>query len=77
MDLYSLPKEMQDKVLKLAAEHPITVEEAKHYYLMGGEHADYLCCLRTAGCSEEYIKLHNQLLWDKKNKKIWEEIMSQ
>lgn len=37
MEFYNLPKEVQDNIIKLASEHPITIEEAKHYYLMGGD----------------------------------------
>jgi hypothetical protein len=72
--LYNLPKEMQDEVLKLAAEHSITIDEAYKYYLMGGENADYLCYLKDAGCPEGFIELQNQSYWTKKNKELWKEL---
>jgi DNA-binding transcriptional MocR family regulator len=75
--IYSLPIDMKEKVLKLAREHGITIDEAYNYYLMGGENADYLCYLKDAGCSESFIELHNQIYWEEKNKKILKELKSQ
>lgn len=74
MEFYSLPKDMQEEVLKLASEHPITIEEAKECYLMGGDHADILCHLVAAKVPYSYIKLQNDALWAEKNKTIMEEL---
>lgn len=74
MKFYDSQKEIQEKILKLAAKYPITIDEAEHYYLMGGDHANKLCELRTIGFPEEFIKLQNQCLWEEKNKILRKEL---
>jgi len=74
MNFNNLPKDMQQKILKLASEHPITIEDAKECYLMGGDHADKLCQMLSTGCPYEFIRLQNDALWIEKNKKILEEL---
>ena len=69
-----LPKDMEEKVLELASQHPITIEDARRYYLMGGDHADILCQLRSANVPESIINLTNKELWEKKNKELWKEL---
>jgi hypothetical protein len=75
MDFYSLPKDMQEEVKKLAREHTVNIEKAIEYYMMGGyEHADYLCTLGDAGLPDYFIRLQSHIIWEKKNKKLWEEL---
>jgi hypothetical protein len=74
MDFRSLPNDMQEKVLKLASEHAVIIEEAKNCFLMGGDHADILCKLVAAKIPYSYIELQNHALWADKNKKIIEEL---
>jgi hypothetical protein len=77
MNLNELPKDMQEDILKLASQHPITIQEAIRYYLMGGEHADILCRLKSVNCPEEFIKLQNDAMWAKKNKLLMKQLKSQ
>jgi len=74
MDFYSLPKDIQEEILKLAREYPLTVEEVKECYLMGSDHANILCQLVAAKVPYSYIELQNHALWKKKNKKFMEEL---
>lgn len=74
MELYELPKDIQEKILKLASEHAITINETKHYYLMGGDHADHLCRLASVGVPYYIIEMENNALWKKKNDKWKEEL---
>ena len=76
MDFNSLPKEIQNEILKLAREHPITIDDAKECYLMGGDHADKLCQLKAIDASDYVIRLQNDVLWAEKNKKIIDELRS-
>ncbi len=66
MNFKYLPKNIQEKILELAREHPITIEEAEKYYLMGRDHANILCQLKTVGAPEQFIRLQNEALWKKK-----------
>lgn len=76
MKFHELPKNMQEHVLKLASEHPITIEQATECYIMGGEHADKLCQLKAMNAPDYFIKLQNDALWAEKNKSILEELKS-
>lgn len=75
MEFYSLPKDMQEEIKKLASHHTVNIKTAQEYYLMGGyEHGDYLCTLADKGVPDLIIRLENQIYWEKKNKVIWEEL---
>jgi hypothetical protein len=74
MNINELSRDMQEIIFKLAREHPITIEEAKECYLMGGDHADKLCQMRSAGFPNSFIKLQNQAMWNEKNKILWDEL---
>jgi len=74
MDFRSLPKDMQEKILKLASEHLITIEQAKECYLMGGDHVDVLCRLVVAKVPYCIIEMENNALWKNKNDKLWKEL---
>jgi len=76
MRFNNLPKDLQDKVLELAPKYPLTLDEVTKLYLMGEDHADYLCQLKTMNVSDIFILLANQELWNEKNKKIWNELNS-
>ncbi len=72
MNFKYLPNGIKEKILKLAKEYPITIEEAEKYYLMGGDHADILCQLKVIGEPEEFIMLQNNILWEKRMDKYRE-----
>lgn len=69
-----LPRGSQEEILKLAATLPLTVDEVACYYLMGGDHAEFLCSLSVAGFPEQIIVMENQRLWNEKNEKLWAEL---
>ncbi len=75
MNLYSLPQDMREEVLKLASEHTVTIEQAYKYYLMGGyEHGEYLCSLADIGVPDCLIEIVNRDIWDIKNKELWKKL---
>ena len=72
-----LPPDMEQEVNKLAAEYPITLEEAKRFYLMGGyDHAIKLIevKLRCRNIPNEAIQFLNQAIWEEKNRGFKKEL---
>jgi len=69
-----LPEDLEEKILEIAPQYPLTIDEVKELYLMGGNHTDYLCQLKTMNMPDAFIQWENQKLWDEKNKKLWEEL---
>lgn len=65
MDYKCLPKDIQQEIIKIAAQYPFTIEEVKDLYLIGGEHTDYLCQLKLRNAPDLFIQQENQRLWDK------------
>lgn len=76
MKYLELPKDLQEEVLKLTSQYPLTLDEVTELYLMGGGHADYLCQLKLKNVSDTFIQWENRRIWDEKNKKSWEELKS-
>lgn len=76
MNFYSLPKDIQEKILEIAPQYPLTIDEVKELYLIGGDHTDYLCQLKTMNMPNIFIQWENQRLWDEKNNKLWDELKS-
>lgn len=74
MNFYSLPKDLQEEVLKLISQYPLTLDEVTELYLMGGSHTDYLCQLKLKNAPDAFIQWENRRMWDEKNKKSWEEL---
>jgi hypothetical protein len=75
MSYYELPLDIQAEIKKLASEHPVSLDEAYRYYMMGGyEHGKKLCELKTRNVPNRYIELYNTYYWDEKNKEIFSEI---
>lgn len=72
MKLQDLPKDMQEDIKKLAREHPITLDEAVDFYLMGGNnHANILCKLKSMKVLGVVIEIENNRLWNDYNKKMF------
>lgn len=76
MRYLELPKDLQEKVKELAPKYLLTLDEVTELYLMGGDHTDYLCQLKTMNMPNIFIQWENQRLWDEKNNKLWDELKS-
>lgn len=76
MKYLEMPKDIQEKIKELAPKYPLTLDEVTELYLMGGDHADYLCQLKTMNVPNIFIQWENQRLWDEKNNKLWDELKS-
>ena len=75
MTLHELPKEIQEKVIKLAARYPFNIQTVIPFYLMGGdEFAERLCDLKLVNMPDWLIELENNKLWKEKNDGLWEVI---
>lgn len=74
MKFHQMPPDIQEKVMELVAQFPFTADEVLPYYLMGGDHADQLLKLKLAGASDQIIVIANQEIYDKENKKLWQEL---
>lgn len=71
MRYQDLPKDIQQEIDNLAAQYPLTIGEVIDLYLMGGEHASYLCQLKSMSAPDVLIQLENQRLWNEQNKILW------
>ncbi|MGJ0846543.1 hypothetical protein ACR77J_07635 [Tissierella praeacuta] len=75
MNFNELPLDMQEDIKKLAAEHPITINEAMELYLMGGNlFADDLCKLKSVNVPDELIRVINNKKWDEHNRMLWDKL---
>lgn len=68
LSFFTLPEDIQEKILDLAAQFPLTIDEVRELYLMGEDHTNILCYLKSAGYPDSFIQLQNNALWEKKNK---------
>jgi len=61
MKYLEMPKDIQEKIKELAPKYPLTLDEVTELYLMGGDHTDYLCQLKTMNVPDAYILLEKRI----------------
>lgn len=73
MDIMSLPKNMRDKIMKLAEKYSITIDAAKELFSMANgnyQQAEFLCDMKANNKSDEAIKEANAQLWQERQQKF-------